>query len=570
MPEEKTNVKDIWFLMTEEDKFAFIEANIQIKNSRGRVFPIKLVEFQRNWLRDGPLFIDFSSPGATYQNRICLKCRNVGASYVLIGVEASLAAWIYPNIFIPFVASRESQAIDLIGHCKNVISLAKFNIPMAEAIEKQTKFQLNFENGSRISSFPGGNPDGIRGPRSILSYLDESAFIKKQQEVLSAVEYFHTEGGQMNLLSTPWGKNNRFWQIWADREHFITWKRHLVTLFTDMSRFDVERPLQEQIDEFGLKLSAPWLDIDFLEKKRREDAPFNYANFLQETCGVPMSEVSSAVAEEVLDTIPMQYYFAERRGMIRVNDKDEMNKSEIYVVCADFGAETNMTALVAFKLQDGKLVVCNTRSFRGNFVEQRGLVSNFVAQYIPNYFVGDSTGMGGSSWMNQLEVDLRDIMFVSSNNKTIVGVNYSKKDISEQYGVDMSNKNFMILTTIRMLAQGFIVVPKNHKQLREEILGVEKLVYENTIKYSGKNGLVGRDDLAMAFFQIGAVAQQLFQGETGDIVESGQIKWNPKAAGVFEKPKGGTAEFSEVVSINNSGVVTRSRSGDYYGFDKLI
>lgn len=567
-----STVRDVWFAMSEEDRYAFIEKNIKIKNSKGKVFDIKLVDFQKKWLANGPLFIDFASPDVKYRNRISLKCRNVGASYVMIGIEATLACWIYEGIFIPFVASTEGQAQDLIKHCKNVIRLANFEVPLTEHVDKQPKFQLSFANGSSIKAFPGGNPDGIRGPRSLISYLDESAFIKDQQEVMSAVEYFHSEGGQMNLLSTPWGKNNRFWQIWADEENYSGWDRHLVTLFKDMTHFDVSRPLLEQMKKYNLELQVPWLDLDFLEKKRKEDAPFNYANFLQETCGVPMSEVSSAVSEEILNIAALQHFSVDGRTRIEENGVFKYDDSEIFAVCADFGAESNMTALVSFKLHDGKLTVCATQTFRGNFVEQRTKVAEFVRRYRPNYFIGDATGMGGSSWMNQLEIDLDDIMFVSSSNqKTVIGVNYSKKDIAERYGVDMNNKNFMIVTAIRYLAQGMISVPKNFRQLREEILGVEKLVYEKTVKYSGKNGSVGRDDLAMSFFQIGVLASQIFQGEVGDVIEYGSIQWNPSQAGVFERPRTKRAEFSEVMSVTNAGYPSRDKTAnEYYGFEKLI
>jgi len=567
-----TKIKDVWFAMNDDERFAFIEKNIKIKNSKGQVFDIKLVEFQRKWLLDGPLFIDFSAPDVVYRNRISLKCRNVGASYVMIGVEATLTCWIYEGIFVPFVASTESQAQDLIKHCKNVIRLANFDIPLVDHVDKQPKFQLQFANGSSLKAFPGGNPDGIRGSRALCSYIDEMAFVKAQQEVMSAVEYFHTEGGQMNLLSTPWGKNNRFWQIWADSENYSGWDRHLVTLFKDMTHFDVSVPLPDQMKKYNLELQVPWLDINFLEKKRKEDAPFNYANFLQETCGVPMSEVSSAVSEEVLDIAALQYYNVDMRSKIEENGIEKYDDSEIYAVCADFGAESNMTALVAFKLHEGRLTVCATQTFRGNFVEQRQKITDFVGRYRPNYFIGDATGMGGSSWIDQLEVDLDDIMFVSSTNqKSVIGVNYSKKDIAEKYGVDMNNKNFMIVTTIRYLAQGMISVPKNFRQLREEILGVEKLVYEKIVKYSGKNGAVGRDDLAMSFFQIGVLASQIFQGELGDVVESGSIKWNPKQAGLFERPKPMRAEFSEVASVTEAGYPSRDKTANqYYGFEKLI
>ena len=973
-----TQINEIWFLMTESQKFQFIESNIQITTPKGNLIPLKLASFQRRWMLDGPLFSDFSKK-TTFNNRICLKCRNIGASYVMIGVEAALSAWIYPNIFIPFVASKEDQASDLISHCKSVVEHAKFAIPLKIALKNQPMGELRLANGSKIKAFQANNPGGIRGPRALIVYClpysqlivtdvglvsigdvvtkgvgsyalsfdgssvvwkriinrvendlgsrrllklftddggsfvctedhkistvdgylpaidclnrkiykfenshniyngksrpsklnfsgkgnnnrnctrgrwnneierkeeklgsifyhtrekprlyelenerinpiptdnetrdvwlhwkkkyftnehesisffyknrkgsvgkklqqsekrieynfneifnpngisdflhgrwiceqqkqfniinprfyirnkqnnteifdeeisdynhvgrrqegertlsynfsgwsetingndrtlhssdvqiqndseifmpmlqerilswknakallrqnmcrkneynenedtsirqnkismssmrkgnthikientkinskkknllttmctrveevaqkrlsekvynievedthlmfisngknvilspqcDEFAFVSRPQEVLSAVQYFTAEGGQTNILSTPWGRQNLYWKIWADRRNYFSWKRHYVHLFSNMEQFNVSKQIPEQIAN-GLKINVPWLSIDFVEKKRKEDAGYNYANFMQEMCGTPIDEVTAVIPEGLLDTNKMEYYFVEKRPLLADGSLD---LNPIYVISADFGAERNMTALVTFEGKDGRLVVCNTMMMKGNVSDQIRQITEYVRSFGPRIFIGDSTGLGGISFMDQLKEVL--------NVGVILGVSYAKKDFAAKAGIDMNNKEYMVNKAVNLLSQGSLIVPHNFHALRDEILGLQKFVYENSIKYSGKSGPVGHDDAAMAWLHAALVYDQIYSMDDGDYilgVANNLTTWHKKK-GRMDKPVA-SAKY-EATSIAAMKVHNTRRMMDKYrGFEKLI
>jgi hypothetical protein len=491
-----------------------------------------------------------------FYNRICLKIRNVGASMVMIAAEAVLTCWLYPNIFIPFVSATETQANDLIGHCKNVIKFCGFEIDLNGPLENQTKTTVLFANGSTIRSFAGGNPQGIRGPRAMVAYLDEFAFVSYPQEVLSAVEYFLSEGGQLNVLSTPFGKQNRFWQIYADRENYSGWHRHYVSLFTDMNNFDVRKNLIDQMSKNKLVMTCPWLNLQFLEDKRASDAPFGYVNFLQESCGVAVDEVTAVITETLLDTNSMESYYMECRPLM---DDGRKNMDRIFIMSIDFGADNNNTAIVLFEAKDGRLVVCYTETFRGDFMEQVGKVRNIFLRFEPTYTIGDETGMGGKSWISLLSAEAKD--------GAIIGVNYSKKDIAAEYGVDMNNKNFFITTMIRLIGEGMIVTPKNHRRLREEILGLQKIVYEKTVKYSGKNGPAGGDDLAMAYMQASLLFNRIYEfgeGESNSFADS-----NIGLSKANKAPRFGSAKQVDNIEIAGAKKELPSRV-NISGFDKLI
>jgi hypothetical protein len=951
-------LREIWFMLSVDERFSFIESNIKIENSKGSTIPLVLTEFQRKWFHTGPLFSDFTEINV-FNNRICLKCRNIGASYLLIALEAVLTCWIYGKVFIPFISATEPQSKDLIVYCKKVIENCSFKIPLDGSLKDQSSMLIKFANGSKIRAFQAGNPAGLRGPRALCVYCfpgdqeiltdvgsvkirdvvekgigkyvlsmdkdnniswkrilnrvknpsrgvvtvsgdfgnfrctsdhpimteshskvmaksslneniyilntnscdvnektfkstsknefsgdpiiirddngrrgdisghnktskllssfhlssgqkilygletscisslgvdsssgnigiyrkkeytsdvypetsgihpllptsyeqeksftkmdsredvssgmgsvlhggrfqveegssdviyprfyqgvgdsnirifeyklgdfecdsigqtgegglynpsfirsseifrddksshasrfslqdftqyvhnmqeevlsrewnpdmfremsfetreekeygitenkdseiqmsnmwknvssypskkrfiktsssknmqyemckgmeedsqerlpeeevynievednhnvflktskdkyacvwqcDEFAFAPNPQEILSAAEYFIAQGGQLNILSTPWGKNNVYWKIWTDRINYKDWIRVCVSLFTDMRGFDVEISLKRQILEHGFILSCPWLNIDFLEKKRQQDAPNGYMNFLQEMCAVPFEEASGAISSGVLDANQMDSYYCEGR----------INKEQVFVMGADFGADRNVTAVCVFECKDGRFIVCYTTTIRGPFPSQKRAMLELVKRFRPNVFVGDSTGMGGKAWMDTLEEEIDDKM-------VIVPLNYSKKDLALADGnLDLNNKNYMVETVVRLMSEGLIITPKNHRDLREELLGMQKIVYEKTIKYSGKDGLVGRDDLAFAFLEGGFMYSRIFSLGDDDhigVVDSG-MKLSHSYKPDTRRPKISSGSFeggSASLGVNNS------------------
>ena len=423
---------------------------------------------------------------------------------------------------------------------------------MIGGLENQSVSRLKFANGSTIRSFASGRPETVRGPRALISYMDEFSFVRNAQSIMSAVEYFHIEGGQMNVLSTVWGRNNLFWKVWDDREVFSAWDRHYVGLFTDMTNFDVKVSLVDQISKYKLKLNAPWQNIDKLEKKRWEDSPNAYSNFLQETAGVPFDEATSAISQELLDTFTMDYALVEERP------PGDDGKDKIYIISADFGSERNVTALIVFEAIDGRMVVVNTVTLIGNIDEQMTRIVDVFDRYNPKFFLGDGTGMGGKAFT--------DILSNRMGEGVVISINYSKKDLAMNAGVDMNNKNFFVTKMIKLMSQGNIIVPKNHKRLREEILSVEKIVYEKSVKYSGKNGLVGSDDMAMAFLQGSVIFEQIFgeYGESGGFADAGKsLSW--EAVRGRSRPVVHKKEFCEVASGGRD-----IKPNIIHGFGKLI
>jgi len=472
---------DKWFSMSDSQRLAFIERSVVIHDSKGNTFPLSLASFQKDWLLAGPLFSDFRYL-KTFRNRITLKCRNVGASYIMIALESVLTAWLYPKITIPFVAPSEDQTKNLISSCMSLIGDVRFDLELKGGIKNQTKGEINFLNGSKIKAF-SSNPKSLRGTRALCVYIDELSSVEHDQAIYDAVNYFLTEGGQLNVLSTPWGKQNLYWRIWSDRKGYADWDRFDIKPFS--GDLDINRSISEQLASGKIKLLIPWLNVTKVENDRKADSHNNYRNFMQEMLGIPLEEVSSVISTDLLNTVTKSEYNIE----YRVDD------SQVFSAGVDYGASNNMTAAVTGVFEDGRLVVCNTSQFSGNVDIQIDSLVEYTNRYKHDYYFGDSTGLGGVAFQDVLG---------SRDTKVgmIVGVDYSKKDIASNFGSNMNNKEYMVNRALELFARGKIIVPDNFRELRLQILGVKKYVYEKHIKYSGKDSLTKNDDLAMAFFQL--------------------------------------------------------------------
>lgn len=553
---EYDKMREVWFLMSIDQRISFIQTNIIIPTTKGQQIPLLLTKEQKKWFLDGPLFEDYTKKHK-FHNRILLKIRNVGASLVMIATESVLCAWIYKSIFIPYISSGEDQANELIKHAKVVIENCKFTISLKGELKDQTKFEINFENGSRIKSFASNNPRGIRGPRALMAYIDEMAFVKYPQEIMSAVEFMASEGGQINVLSTPFGKQNLYWQIYSDKDNFVNYHRHRITLFDKMDNFDVKESLYDFVMKTGAKLTCPWLSLDFLENKRKSDAPFQYMNFLEEAVGIPVDERTAIITESMLDSYSMDEYLVEYRPLDAEGKKD---MSRDFVVSIDFGADVNVTAVTVFECKNARFVVCYTEAFNGDFLEQVGKVKNIIRRFDPKFIIGDETGMGGKSWMSILTNDIGDC--------AVIGVNYSKKDIALEYGVTDNNKSFFVTTGIRLITEGGMIVPRNHARLREELLGMQKIVYEKIVKYSGKDGPAKGDDLAMSFLQASLLYNRVYEidGNEGTGFVDVGIRMSKAGTKDKDEPRIKKAEvFTEVAGAKKNFGEERIR-----GFEKLI
>ena len=88
----------------------------------------------------------------------------------------------------------------------------------------RTKTTLELQNGSKIYSLPGANPDNIRGysaPDLIIE--DEAAFVSDRTFLASRPMLATSEHGRHILLTTPFGRRGHFYDLWSGDDP--NWRR---------------------------------------------------------------------------------------------------------------------------------------------------------------------------------------------------------------------------------------------------------------------------------------------------------------------------------------------------------
>lgn len=194
-------------------------------------------------------FLEDPSP-----RRIALKARQTGMSNV-IAIEALHKAITRPDSTEVFVSRSQEAASGLIRYCQHTLHGLR-RIPK---LTKENQFNLAFENGSRIASI-SASPNAGRGIAATDVYLDEFAFILYDELVYETIMGTVSTGGRVTALSTPNGRANMFYRLWAGLEGGA-WSRHQIH-WSDCPRFDAA---WEQKTRAGMTRQsfAQEYDIDF-------------------------------------------------------------------------------------------------------------------------------------------------------------------------------------------------------------------------------------------------------------------------------------------------------------------
>ena len=127
-------------------------------------------------------------------------------------------------------APSQRQAAELLRKVRDLLS----RLPdLALDVDQESVLSLGFANESRIMALPGSEHT-IRGFTADLVLIDEAARVP--DDLVAAVRpMIGVRGGQLILLSTPWGQRGAFFRAWKDGGD--AWERTLVT-GRDVPRFD--------------------------------------------------------------------------------------------------------------------------------------------------------------------------------------------------------------------------------------------------------------------------------------------------------------------------------------------
>jgi len=141
-------------------------------------------------------------------------------------------------------------------------------------------------NGSRITALPA-NPDTARG-FSANVLLDEFAFHYDSRAIWSALFPVISAGHKLRVVSTPNGKQNKFYELITSQEDI--WSKHIVTIYDAInqglnrdiaelrSAINDEDAWKQEYELEWLDESSAWLDYDLIHSTEDENAgdPLKY------------------------------------------------------------------------------------------------------------------------------------------------------------------------------------------------------------------------------------------------------------------------------------------------------
>lgn len=130
---------------------------------------------------------------------IALTSRGCGKTQV-ISIKALHHVETVDKATCLILAPSLRQSVELYRY----IRLARDKLPLISPAIKETETELHFASGARIIVLPGSNPDAVRGYRSTLTILEESARIT--DELFQAVVPMGLANAKILCATTPAGE----------------------------------------------------------------------------------------------------------------------------------------------------------------------------------------------------------------------------------------------------------------------------------------------------------------------------------------------------------------------------
>ncbi len=174
----------------------------------------KLYDYQARFLRDRSRF------------KIGLWSRQTGKSFTA-ALEATDEAIAHADSLWIVLSAGERQSLEFMQkvrmHARVYGEVARLDDVELDAHTR--RLSVTFGNGSRIIGLPA-NPNTARGYSGNV-ILDEFAFHEDSRAIWRGLVPTITRGYRLIVLSTPNGRNNMFYELWAHHDEF---SHHKVTI----------------------------------------------------------------------------------------------------------------------------------------------------------------------------------------------------------------------------------------------------------------------------------------------------------------------------------------------------
>ncbi|NPV70299.1 MAG: hypothetical protein HPY55_06595 [Firmicutes bacterium] len=179
---------------------------------------IPLLPYQQRWVQDQSRF------------KIANKARQTGFSFA-VALEVVLDGLEHRTTWV-LLSRGERQSKELMEKCQQHARAVGYVLDVLESAftvdDRDFKLlEIRFPNGSKIIGLPA-NPDTARGFSGNV-VLDEFAFHQDSRKIWTALFPVITRGYKIRVISTPQGKNNKFYDLCTDTSG--KWSKHQVDIY---------------------------------------------------------------------------------------------------------------------------------------------------------------------------------------------------------------------------------------------------------------------------------------------------------------------------------------------------
>ena len=270
-----------------------------------------------------------------------------------VGISDLLACWGLLNSLLLdkttlIISPSERQSKHLMEYIYNHLHTLENDFIIQK--QEETKSSIVFYRGA-IYSLPS-NPKTIRGFSADLIIFDEFAHFPYglDKEIWQAAGPSISRGGQLIICSTPFGKQNLFYQFWQDGSF-----RKITINYRQCKHLNIEE-MKKNIDE---ETFAQEFDNVFLDEEKEQ-------------------EFSEELIQRCIDA--------------EIGDAME---DGIYLAGVDIGRYKDFTALAIVKRESDKFKLVKYEIIKNKpFEEQEKILSYYFSNFKFENIAIDATGMG--------------------------------------------------------------------------------------------------------------------------------------------------------------------------------
>lgn len=455
------------------DPVKLVESIFRVRDNKGILKDYIVAEPHKQLFRTGYL------GDHTALWRIIDKGRQLGFS-IEGAIESTLIATKHPSTNQYYIATKEGQAKSWLRKVERISKDARLWVDGSRIIdidtvhssllEKTFRHLPNEERREMESSYITGlaaSPAGAQGETAINVILDEFGWMiqrkNQQSDIYEAVKYFISQGGQLTIQSTPVVSSDFFWKTYKDAVNLGFTPYYFPTI-ENWESLDLSKDLRTQ----NCDIPYPWVDINLLEKARRNDVGF----FKQMNLGVPADVMHRFLDPDVVHSrcLAEEEYYG--------------NQNEVYGMAVDVAQDRDITAITVGKFNNGLVAEIYIDESQADYRKQSNKIENIANRYPGLRWIAiDTTNGDGKGIHDELKyriaVPLKKMIF----STTVKIQGYEKKErlhnvLATEFNKALINNKYHMM---------------KHQQAIQHCLNVEKLATESGgVRFSGKKN--GRDD----------------------------------------------------------------------------